>query len=304
MSYKSDFESTKGWNAVDTNIKLTGSKGKGFMTMLKNQGVHTIIRYYASSQRAKTISKEEAQLICDNGFNLLPVYQDIHRKKEHFGHDNGVKAGRNALSFVDYIGQPEGTTILFAVDENFAKNDVVKYMVPFFEGVNAVIDKRFRIGCYGSGTTLTELMERGLIEVPWITMSQAFYGTEKFFYSNKWAMRQIPPDQTYSGSIFYDMNFMEWSPQKIGAFNLNDISVPKTPKTVKSKSKKTSTPKAPAPPIVESPSDWGKWIDGLLGGRDVRGKQIIYNSLEEIAKEGEYEELPDGRWLKIGEVDR
>ena len=222
MSYKSDFSSAKGWNAIDTNIKLTRSQGKSFMGELKKYGVDTIIRYYASSQRAKTVSKEEAELICENGFWFLPVYQDNARKTSDFGSKNGKSSAKNAEKFIDYIGQPDGTSILFAVDTDFTKSQIEKYVVPYFEAVKGELGHRIRIGAYGSGATMEELLERDLIEVPWLSMSRAFTGTKDFFYKKDWAMRQVPPPLTYAGSIHYDKNVMKWSPEKIGAFKLGE----------------------------------------------------------------------------------
>jgi hypothetical protein len=221
LSYRSEFSSSRGWNCVDTNIRLVGTKGKSFRNYLKKNGVHTIIRYYASSRRAKTLTNAEAKIISQDGFNILPVYQDNARKTSDFGKSKGRSSGANALEFVDYIGQPEGSTIFFAVDTDFSTGNINKYVVPYFEGVKEKLGSGFRIGAYGSGKALERLMEEDLIEVPWISMSRAFTGTKDFFYSNKWAMRQVPPPKKY-GSVHYDKNVMKWDIDKIGAFRYDD----------------------------------------------------------------------------------
>jgi len=222
MSYKSDFENDRNWSAADTNIKLGTSQGEIFRQFLKNKSVETVIRYYASTRRAKTISATEARALSADGFNLLPVYQDKNRLLGHFGADNGRTSAQNALDFADYIGQPDGSAILFAVDADFSLARVQSHIVPYFEAIQSTIGSRFRIGAYGSGTVLRKLLEEGLIEIPWISMSRAFHGTEEFFYSNDWALRQVPPARTHDGSgVSYDRNVLNWSIDEIGAFQID-----------------------------------------------------------------------------------
>jgi hypothetical protein len=188
--------------------------------MLKRNDIKTVIRYYASTRRAKTVTKEEVELLNEHGFWFLPVYQDNARKTRDFSSSKGKTAGKNALDFANYVGQPDGTSILFAVDTDFSTSQIKRYVVPYFKSVQDVLDGRFRMGAYGSGAAMDILMDQGLIEIPWLSMSRGFRGTKDFFYKGDWAMRQIPPDKIYHG-VFYDKNHMKWSPEKIGAFNLN-----------------------------------------------------------------------------------
>lgn len=220
MSYKSEFSSSSGWNAVDTNIRLEGDAGKDFKLWLRAQGVHTIIRYYASSKRSKTITSSEVKALCRDGFNFLPVYQDNARRTSDFGKSKGRDSADNAFEFADYTGQPEGSTILFAVDTDFSPSQIDGYVLPYFEGIHDKMGSTFRIGCYGSGLALSKLMKENLIEVPWISMSRGFRGTKDFFYKEDWAMRQIPPPKK-RGKFHYDMNYMKWSPEKIGAWKFD-----------------------------------------------------------------------------------
>ncbi len=221
MGYYEDFTDDSGWSAVDTNIRLLGPRGRKFINYLKENRVKTIIRYYASSQRAKTITNEEARHLSDEGFFLLPVYQDRHRLTVDFGSQNGVNCARNAVWFAGLIGQPEGSTILFAVDEDFSQANIDAYIVPYFESVNVILAGRFRIGAYGSGLVLSKLLEAGLIEIPWISMSRLFRGTRDFFYSDEWAMRQVPLPLTHGSSgTTYDKNVLKIPVERIGAFQV------------------------------------------------------------------------------------
>src|SRR5262245_20134317 len=123
MSFEEEFKSDAGWSVADTNIKLNSPQKRPFCDFLKSNDVTTIIRYYASSERAKTINVEEARFLSDEGFNLLPVFQDRNRLSVDFGEEKGKANARSARAFAKSIGQPEGSTILFAVDADFSNSD-------------------------------------------------------------------------------------------------------------------------------------------------------------------------------------
>jgi Domain of unknown function (DUF1906)/Uncharacterized protein conserved in bacteria (DUF2272) len=221
MTYKSDFENDDGWSAVDTNVKLDTEGGKSFRDYLKTNNVTTIVRYYASTQRAKTLSADEAKVISADGFNMLPVFQDRNRETEDFGAALGKSNARSALEFARDIGQPRGSSILFAVDTDFGETEVRDYVVPYFESIRREIGSNFKIGAYGSGLVLQTLIDEDLIDIPWISMSRAFHGTKDFFYSNSWALRQVPPDLTHQISgIGYDRNVLRLPPGGLGAFRV------------------------------------------------------------------------------------
>lgn len=226
MTYKSDFENDTGWSVVDTNIKLNGPNASSFRSHLKDNGIHTIIRYYASSRRSKTLSLPEAKLLSSEGFNILPVYQDRNRLPEDFGAANGRSSARNALDFVRDIGQPEGSTIFFAVDADFSRSETDQHIIPYFSAIKSEIGSVFRIGAYGSGLVLSSLMDEGLIEIPWISMSRAFHGTKDYFYSSSWILRQVPPPRTHSGSgVTHDRNVLSRPVSDLGAFRLDSNGV-------------------------------------------------------------------------------
>ena len=141
MSYKSEFKNDDAWNAIDSNIRLVKDgrlthDAEKFVPILKENGVKTIIRYYASSRRSKTVTRDEVRILSEHGFYFLPVYQDNARRTRDFNQTKGAVAGRNAKEFIDYVGQPKGTTIFFAVDTDFSKREIEKYVVPYFKGVN------------------------------------------------------------------------------------------------------------------------------------------------------------------------
>lgn len=223
MGYKEDFSNDKGWSAVDVNTRLNGSAGKIFLQFLRQNGVDTIIRYYASSDRPKTLTPEEAKFLSQEGFAILPIYQDSSRDISNFSADIGKRNAQRALACAESVGQPAGkkSTILFAVDADYRPDEIDGPILDYFEAVRETIGGDFRIGCYGSGATLSKLLAEKLIDVPWISMSRLFAGTEPFFYSNRWAMRQIPPDRTEPNSgVGYDCNVVRVPRKELGAFQV------------------------------------------------------------------------------------
>lgn len=225
MSYKDDFGQASGWSAVDVNIRLS-AKQATFIDYLKKNTISTVIRYYASdSANEKTLTKDEAKFLSAQGFSLLPVFQDHSNEISRFSADAGLSHAKRALQFAATIGQPanQGSTILFAVDMDCSVRQIDGPILDYFEAIQQTIGSAFAIGAYGSGAVLSKLLEEKLISVPWISMSRAFLGTQSFFYSNKWAMRQVPPEQKHPLSkVGYDRNILRLTPAQLGAFTLDE----------------------------------------------------------------------------------
>lgn len=205
---------------MDTNRRLNNADGRKFLDYLQDNNVKTIVRYYASnSSNPKTITASEADFLIDNGFSLLPVFQDRNRLTSDFGAAKGQASAQKAKAFAERIGQPLGTTIFFAVDADFSQSSINSHIVPYFKAVKEEIGDDFKIGAYGSGAVMQTLMDQDLISVPWLSMSRLFTGTREFFYSDDWGLRQIPLPLTHSASgIAYDKNELRLSPEELGAF--------------------------------------------------------------------------------------
>ena len=223
MSYKEDFARADQWTVADVSTRLNTRAGQAFLAFLRAQGVDTVVRYYASSPRPKTITPGEAKALSGQGFAILPVFQDSGRDLSDFSDAIGAANARSAIAFARRVGQPaDGRgTILFAVDADYRAAQIAGPIVAHFAAIKKTMAGRFRIGAYGSGAVLSALLDKGLIEIPWISMSRAFLGTEHFFYSNRWAMRQVPPEQVHGPSgIGYDRNVVRVPRDSLGAFRL------------------------------------------------------------------------------------
>ncbi|MCM2396050.1 DUF2272 domain-containing protein [Rhizobium sp. S95] len=225
MSYRDDFSNAAGWSAADVSIRLNNSAGRGFLSFLKQSGVDTLIRYYASSARPKTITAEEAKFLSKEGFGILPVFQDSSRDISNFTRQAGKANAKSAMDFAKRVGQPKGrgSTILFAVDADYSTAEIDGPIVDYFTAVKNEIDGAFAIGAYGSGAVLSKLVAERLITVPWMSMSRLFLGTEQYFYSNRWSMRQIPPEVTHQASgVGYDRNVVRVRREELGVFQVDE----------------------------------------------------------------------------------
>lgn len=225
MSYKDDFTNAEGWSAVDVSVRLNTAAGKTFVAFVRSRGVDTIIRYYASSARPKTLTPEEAKFLSKEGFGILPVFQDSSRDISNFSRQKGAANAKSAMDFAKRVGQPKGkgSTILFAVDADYSAKEIDGPILEHFKAIEDEIDGAFAIGAYGSGALLAKLLAEGLITVPWISMSRLFLGTEQFFYSNRWSMRQVPPEATDPATgIKFDRNVIRVPRKELGAFQVDE----------------------------------------------------------------------------------
>jgi Domain of unknown function (DUF1906)/Uncharacterized protein conserved in bacteria (DUF2272) len=223
MGYKEDFSNADGWSTADVSDRLNTAVGGKLLLALRANGVDTIIRYYASTARPKTLTREEATFLSKEGFGILPVYQDSSRSITNFSTNAGTSNAKSALDFAKQIGQPKGvgSTILFAVDADYTASQIDGPILDYFKAVTKTVGGAFQVGAYGSGAVLSKLLAEKLIQVPWISMSRAFLGTEQFFYANKWAMRQVPPEMKDDATgIGYDRNVVRVARKDMGAFQV------------------------------------------------------------------------------------
>lgn len=227
MTYKDDFENSLGWSAADTNRRLDTAKGKQFLAFLRGIGVDTVLRYHSSnSANPKTITAAEAKLLSREGFGIIAIFQDNNTSAASFSFDKGKAAGMKAMAAAQAIGQPKGSSIFFAVDYDASTADIDGPISEYFRGIRHAIGTSFLIGSYGGGTLHSRLLEHRFVDLAWISMSRLFNGTQGFFYSNRWAMRQLPPEQAHAPSgIDYDRNILRIPRAQLGVFRVDDNGV-------------------------------------------------------------------------------
>ncbi len=209
--------------AFDTNRDT-----RAFIPWLSSQGFKLALRYYTALPSKKRLSRAEAQALVRAGFALGAVYQDRGTQAAHFGLDQGRTAGANALRYArEEIHQPRDSGIYFSIDFDVSKAELKDRIVPHFRALREALTETgqqrpgYRIGAYGSGLALKTLLDAGLIELAWLSMSMGFRESKAFFRSNRWNLHQkleVKNVATPAGKFSYDPN--EVSSAGAGEFSI------------------------------------------------------------------------------------
>jgi Domain of unknown function (DUF1906) len=176
-----------------------------FGECLVQAGKQFVVRYHSArtKQPQKRVTPREAAILARAGLDLVTVYQDRARKTEDFSYARGQEDGRSAYMFANQIGQPQGSAIYFAVDEDFEKSDIDAFVLPYFRGVSDALNGigsgtlPFKIGVYGSGLTCQLVKENhALAQLSWLAMATGWRGTATY---STWNMRQHAPASDLCG---------------------------------------------------------------------------------------------------------
>lgn len=91
MSCRESFMNADAWSAADVSVRLNTKAGNAFLKFLHENGVDTIIRYYASSARPKTITPSGKLSLRTPRYSLVWVFATGHLQ---LGSTHGAGAGR------------------------------------------------------------------------------------------------------------------------------------------------------------------------------------------------------------------
>lgn len=175
--------------AVDTASKISAKKAKE----LNAAGVEAVGRYYSENDW-KILSSKEAKRLSDAGIEIWAVYQNSHREDESFSAAIGTQDAKNALTYAEKtIGQPKGSAIYFGADYDASESAVTGRITKHFQAIRDVIQAAgnpYRIGIYGSGRTCSHLLDAGLADLAWLSMSTGHAGHSEFYESKRWAIAQ------------------------------------------------------------------------------------------------------------------
>ncbi|MTI18908.1 DUF1906 domain-containing protein [Rhodobacteraceae bacterium RKSG542] len=196
--------------AVDSASDLAHSAQE-----LKSKGVVAVGRYLSLSSW-KRISKEEAEALLGAGLALFSVYEDANNSAECFSQKTGEENAATAMDQAQSIvGQPRHSAIYFAVDYDASQADYENNIKPYFQAVNSAFAEAgnpYKVGAYGNGLVLQNLLDDKLCEFTWLSLSRGWAGYQEFLDSGKWNLSQQPENNTI------DLDKINPARPDIGAF--------------------------------------------------------------------------------------
>lgn len=168
---------------------------------LRQAGVRAIIRYYNHSNSSvlpeKRLEPNEADAIRAAGMKIGVVFQQRQNDPVDFTADKGRAALARALDLAERVAQPAGSAIYFGVDRDFVSGQHLLAIRRYFGAIGQDMadqpaQRRYRIGAYGSGKVLQNLLDHDLIELCWLAQSTGWSGFQAFRESGRWHLLQGP----------------------------------------------------------------------------------------------------------------
>lgn len=186
--------------ACDTRFEITAD----LIKRLKNDGFAIIGRYLTGGS-FKELREGELERILNNGMKAFLIFQNQNRKIDTFGPIEGGRAAVAANGSAKKNGIPSGTVIYFAVDMDVYDSQIEKYIVPYFEGINKFIDKRFKVGIYGPRKVCRKIMELNLAESSFVSdMSYKFAANIGEKLPSNWCFDQFNEIRNYYNGVDID----------------------------------------------------------------------------------------------------
>jgi hypothetical protein len=140
-------------------IDCASQISKAFATYLKLQGYSFVCRYLVPATMAwKRLTRTEAEIVTEAGLLILSIFESSANRAA-LGKAAGLTDGAAAFQEAVAIGQPEGSTIYFAVDYDAQPSD--------YDAIEAYLKAAaskitgYRIGVYGSYAVCEAMSKRG-----------------------------------------------------------------------------------------------------------------------------------------------
>lgn len=216
-------ESTCPAPGVFQAVDLSQYSTQNFLDTMRYVGVQTIIRYYdwpgSPTLKEKIPTTAELALIKKNGFKFCAVFQHNNSKLGSFtaargDHDAGV-----VLELAKKWNQPRASGVYFGVDFDPSKNEIKGPVMDYAREFSRIVrGAGFRVGTYGSGLTLRMLLDAGMIDLSWLSMSSAFRESKEFAASGRWNLQQVKDRNC--GGINCDFNYVNKTKPDFGQWSL------------------------------------------------------------------------------------
>ncbi len=170
--------------------------------LIRSNAIDLVVRYYTKYPGGKCISQTEAVQLSSAGLHIAVIYQDYNNAASRFSAAVGAEQGAKALSLAGAISQPRNSAIYFSVDFDASTDELDAAIIPHFAAIQntfAAAGSGYKIGAYGSGLTLATLLDRGLIEYCWLSMSTGHGGYKAFKESMRWHLLQTKEVRGWNG---------------------------------------------------------------------------------------------------------
>lgn len=128
-------------------------------------GYQFVCRYLVPSGY-KRLTKEESEAITAAGLQIISIFE-TYANRAREGWRSGELDGAAALRTAQEVGQPEGTTIYFAVDYDAPASDY-EVIEAYLQSAAAELPG-YEVGVYGSYAVIEEMARRGACTKYWQT---------------------------------------------------------------------------------------------------------------------------------------
>src|SRR5882757_3713934 len=165
---------------IDTNTSCLHKAA-----FLKGKGVTAVGRYYREATYPTwRISKAEAEELSHAGIGIFMIFEDYGKAADlTLTRNQGKTDGQSALGQATAIGQPQGSTIYFAVEglPNGYKTADLPKIREYFSGVKEAIGNKYELGVYGDGVVCKTMLGENICKFTWLAAaSTSFEGTKDF----------------------------------------------------------------------------------------------------------------------------
>lgn len=156
-------------------------------------GYRTVGRYL--SVLGKRIGPGELRRIHAAGLNVFPIMQEGNTSVADFSYEKGRDHGLQSVRRLMQLGFPAGTTVFYAVDFDANDDGITSRVIPYFQGVNDVVNGarfKYRVGIYGTRNVCTRVCNDGLaVEAFLASMAWGWGGNLGFTMTPNWSYDQI-----------------------------------------------------------------------------------------------------------------
>ena len=177
--------------ACDTSTRLTVETANN----LRAAGYTDIGRYLTNARTGtldKKMTAEELEIIEAAGLKVFPIYQTYGGEAAYFTRYQGQRDAEEAKTAAQEFGFPPFATIYFAVDYDALMADITTNIIPYFQGINEIMQGSFCVGAYGPRAVCNRLSTYGLITKSFVgDMSSGFTGNIGQIMPSNWAYDQF-----------------------------------------------------------------------------------------------------------------